>query len=70
MEYYITKYALAGGIQIIETDGYDNGKDYFIAGYSYLNKNKDIFDNKEDAEKNFEERIAGLKSICIFVAEK
>ena len=30
----------------------------------------DLFDNKEDAEKNFEERIAGLKSICIFVAEK
>ena len=30
-----------------------------------------LIDKKEyRKEKNFEERIAGLKSICIFVAEK
>lgn len=56
MEYYITKYALSGGIKIVEIDNYDNGKDYYIHGYSYLKKNKDIFDNKDNAEINFIER--------------
>ena len=42
---------------------------YRKAGFSSLFSY--LIDKKEyRKEKNFEERIAGLKSICIFVAEK
>ena len=72
MKYYITKYALTSGIQIVQSNHDNNLDNKFnndergcVFQYNYLIKNKEIFRNKEDAEKNFEEiklkKIESLK---------